>query len=365
MNFVFDAEDFKNKPRGIVKTTLCLYRACQRLMPELRFIALARKPLAVELPDGFQVAHYGPDTQRDLWRFIMFNAYLTFNRSAFVHFPSNGLIPKLLSNQNVILTLHDVLPIAVSGYFTDEAKKKRYLIRHQNDIDRAKILFTVSEYSKQDIMKYFTVRTEPIVLYNAPTLELETDTPDYQNAVGEEYYLYTGGYDRRKGLVQLLRVFLDLHQTGRLSSRLYLTGTRSNFSDEFTLLLKTALDAGIVKELGYVSDQELLSLLRNARALIYPSSYEGFGMPPLEAMNAGCPVITTRATSIPEICGDAVLYVDPDDPRDFANTIVSFHGNERLRKDLISRGTERAIRFSWDRTAGVFLEHIMRLHSRS
>lgn len=365
MNFVFDAEDFKNKPRGIVKTTLSLYRACKRLMPELRFIAFARKPLAVELPADFLTVQYKPVMQRDIWRFIMFNAYLSFNRSAFVHFPSNGLIPKLLSDQNVILTLHDVLPIAVSGYFSNEAKKNRYLSRHQNDIDRAKILFTVSEYSKQDIMKYFRVHTEPIVLHNAPTLDQEPGTGQNQRGVGEEYYLYTGGYDRRKGLVPLLRVFLELHRTGRISSRLYLTGTRSNFSEEFALLLKTALEADIVRELGYVSDQDLLSLLRNAQALIYPSSYEGFGMPPLEAMHAGCPVITTRATSIPEICGDAVLYVDPDNLQDFAETIMSFHRNEHLRRDLIARGTEQACRYSWDRTAGVFLEQLLRLNAKT
>jgi glycosyltransferase involved in cell wall biosynthesis len=365
MKIVFDAEDFKNRPRGIVKTTLCLYRACQRIMPDIQFIGLTRKPLAVSLPDGFKCIQYHPNMPRDVWRFIMYNAYLTLNSCDILHFPSNGLIPLLWKEQNTVLTLHDVLPLAIPDYFTTRSKKIRYFRRRQIDLNRAKIVFTVSEYSKRDILKYFNVRTEPIVLYNAPTLEPDTMTTMIPYSPREDFYLYTGGYDRRKGLVPLLKVFIELHRTRRITSKLYLTGSKSDFSDEFVSLLKSAIDSGIVKEFDYISDQELISLMRRARALIYPSSYEGFGLPPLEAMHVGCPVITTRASSIPEVCGDAALYIDPDNELEFADTILSFHGNDLLRRELIIKGEAQSRLFSWDKTARTYLEHITRLAGRA
>jgi glycosyltransferase involved in cell wall biosynthesis len=108
---------------------------------------------------------------------------------------------------------------------------------------------------------------------------------------------------------------------------------------------------GSVKYLGYVSDGELRALYENAACFVFPSFYEGFGLPPLEAMALGCPVVASYAASMPEVCGDAVLYCDPHDPADLAGQIRRLVGDEDLREDLSRRGLERAERFSWDRCA--------------
>ena len=106
-----------------------------------------------------------------------------------------------------------------------------------------------------------------------------------------------------------------------------------------------------VKCLGYVTDAELRALYSQAACLVYPSLYEGFGLPPLEAMMCGCPVVASRAASLPEVCGDAAVYCDPHDPADIARRIEEVMSNEALRVGMKSRGYQRAREFTWDRCA--------------
>lgn len=106
-----------------------------------------------------------------------------------------------------------------------------------------------------------------------------------------------------------------------------------------------------IKWLGYVSDAELRALYESAMCFVFPSLYEGFGIPPLEAMNCGCPVLAARAASIPEVCGDAALYFDPRSPEELAELLTRVAVNQELRADLASRGRVQAAKFSWDKAA--------------
>jgi glycosyltransferase involved in cell wall biosynthesis len=106
-----------------------------------------------------------------------------------------------------------------------------------------------------------------------------------------------------------------------------------------------------VKRLGYVTDAQLRALYSHAACFVYPSLYEGFGLPPLEAMMCGCPVVVSGAASLPEVCGDAAVYCDPHDPTDIARSIATVMGNEALRTSMKSRGYQRARGFTWERSA--------------
>jgi glycosyltransferase involved in cell wall biosynthesis len=116
-----------------------------------------------------------------------------------------------------------------------------------------------------------------------------------------------------------------------------------------------------VKRVGYVSDGELRALYEHAACFVHPSRYEGFGLPPLEAMRCGCPVIAAEAASIPEVCGDAALYFDPASPAELADKLAALMANPAERDALAARGRARAARFSWRRAAAANWEELLRV----
>lgn len=285
-------------------------------------------------------------------------AFAFEHRPAIIHFPWNGQIPKWLVQAKVVTTLNDVLPLVIPGAFGTTDEERKYRTRVQEDINRTNLLITISQYSKQEIISNFNVTTEPLVVPLAPTMTGVASTVSGEQA---PYFIYVGGYDRRKGIDKLVNVFLQLHQEKKLTSRLVLTGSKSYFSEDFRASVAKGVSLGVIVEKGYVSDAELAALIRDAHALVYPSKYEGFGLPPLEAMALGCPVLTTQYTSIPEICGDAAFYVDPDDPESLAAGLVAFEDNESLRLDYRYRGLNHAKLYSWERSAEIYLNALRRL----
>jgi glycosyltransferase involved in cell wall biosynthesis len=116
-----------------------------------------------------------------------------------------------------------------------------------------------------------------------------------------------------------------------------------------------------VRYLGRTSDEELKALYQGAFCFAFPSLYEGFGLPPVEAMSCGCPVVAADTSSIPEVCGDAALYCDPDDVDDIADKINSLVKNQSLRRRLIAKGKERAALYAWDACARIIWSSVERL----
>jgi glycosyltransferase involved in cell wall biosynthesis len=129
-------------------------------------------------------------------------------------------------------------------------------------------------------------------------------------------------------------------------------------------LIKEATQLGIIEEKGYVTDDMLIALIKNSIALVYPSKYEGFGLPPLEAMSLGCPIITSRQTSLPEICGAAAYYIDPDNEYEFAKAIIELENNADLRNRLSELGLNQSKRYSWYSSAKLFFKHIINLYDK-
>jgi glycosyltransferase involved in cell wall biosynthesis len=286
--------------------------------------------------------------------------YLTRAKPAFVHFPWNGYVPRLLRGTKIIVTLHDVLPLLIPDYFPSKKAEKAYRDRVQADIDRSDLLLTVSKFSKREILRNFSVQAEPTVIYYAPTIQTSGSQDSFSKSY-QNYFLYVGGYDKRKGIESLLEVFITLHEQQSLQSKLLLVGKSFYYSKEFKKLIDEGFRINAVEERGYVPDSVLAHLYANAKALVYPSKFEGFGMPPLEAMASGCPVITTKCTAIPEICGDAVYYADPDEEEALAHSLMDVENSNELRNKLARRGLEQASKFSWDETAKVFLNETSRL----
>lgn len=364
MRMVFDASVLEMPFTGIAKTSLLLYRECLAQLPGLTVTGVHRKAVAGEVPAGVALARGGRLFSAALWRSHYLPRQVKRQRAGVVHFPWSGGVPAGLSDCVVVTTIHDVLPLEMPGGFKTPRDEERYRHDRQRDIDRSHILFTDSEYSKRQLQGNFSFRSEPIVNYFGPTLESNGKDPPDRDAAESPYLLYLGGYDRRKGIVELLQVFLELRRQEKLRCRLLLAGKSHYFSEELRRLIVAGKESGSVRELGYLPDSQLVALLRNALALVYPSRYEGFGLPPLEAMHAGCPVVTTSRTAIPEVCGDAALYIDPGAGAEFGEALVAVENDAALRARLREAGFRQARKFTWEKAATTFLGEIRRFRTR-
>lgn len=354
MNIVIDATVLQLPSTGVAKATLGLYSACVEQFPSLQVSALHRRPLKCIIPEKLHPEHRGWFLPRGVWRTFLLPAYVMLKQPDFVHFPWNGNVPRGLSHTKVITTLNDVLPLAIPGYFKSMQDEKAYRRRVQADLNRTDVLITISEYSKNEILRNFSVKSEPVVIPLGPTLPFENGKPCQNIQQSGDYFVYVGGYDARKGIDRLIEIFISLHRDKIITSRLILTGSKNYFSADFRRLVDEGVRSGVIEEKGYVSDEELAMLLINSIALVYPSRYEGFGLPPLDAMALGCPVITTRCTAIPEVCGNAVCYINPDDDNSFAEGIVALINDKELRQRLKEEGVKQSSKFTWTMAANIF-----------
>jgi glycosyltransferase involved in cell wall biosynthesis len=358
MDVLLDAVVFEIPSTGIGKVTAGLCGACLDRQHTLTVTALHRRPLRHVFPEAVHSLAVGRFLPYRVWRPIAFR--WATRKIPLAYFPWNGDVPELHPRVTVVSNIHDVLPLIIPGFFPTPAAEAAFRRRVQRDIDRTHLLFTDSDFSRRQLCANFTVRTEPIVMRFGPTTaarHVHSATPPAEE---RPYFLYVGGYDPRKGIETLLRVFLDMHREHRLSARLILTGTPKYFSTALRNLIRNGKEQGIIEEAGYVDEPTLADLYVRALALVYPSKFEGFGLPPIEAMTVGCPVVTTRHTSLPEVCGDAVLYIEPDDHAEFGNTLVAVEQNADLREDLRARGYQQSKTFSWDQAATVFLDAVSR-----
>lgn len=172
------------------------------------------------------------------------------------------------------------------------------------------------------------------------------------------YILYAGNLKPHKNIARLLKVYLDGALAGDLD--FVIIGKRDGFisgDDEAKQLAANQPDR--IHFTGYVDSQTLRDYFSHASCLVFPSLYEGFGLPPVEAMAAGCPALVSNRASIPEICGDAALYCDPEDDSDMAKKLELILTDNDLRSRLISNGKARAARYSWDKSAEQLKELIL------
>src|SRR5450759_248256 len=362
MKIAVEGTVFQRPITGMNKGTRCLYENLAKLTQSLDVRVLHKEPLTCTFTPRIRSVQIGHAVPSNLWRSLALPVYLARTKPTFVHFPWNGRVPRLLRGTKIIVTLHHVLPLMIPNYFPSKKVEESYRDRVQADIDRSDLLLTISNFSKREILRNFRVQAEPIVVYYAPTIQTNGKL-DYFNKDQQDYFLYVGGYDKRKGIESLLKVFITLHEQQNLQSKLLLVGNPVHYSKEFKQLIDAGFRANAVEERGFVPDSGLAKLYANAKALVYPSKFEGFGLPPLEAMASGCPVVTTKYTAIPEICGDAVYYVDPDDKEAFAHSLIKLDSDQGLREKLARRGLKQAGKFSWNESSRVFLDELEKLET--
>jgi glycosyltransferase involved in cell wall biosynthesis len=234
-------------------------------------------------------------------------------------------------------------------------------------LKKASAVVTVSQFSKNDIVSHY--KTDPSgidVIYNAarssmrPLTWQEKQSVTHQFTAGKNYFIYAGSIHPRKNLVNLLKAFSIFKKRQKSDWKLVIAGRAAWQSKKFMDSISSYKYRDDLVLTGYIEDQQLSQLIGAAYAMVYPSLFEGFGMPVTEAMQAGVPVITSENSAMQEIAGDAALYTDPSSHEDIADKMMRLYKDEALRDRLIQKGLEKAKEFDWDRSAKMLWQSIER-----
>jgi glycosyltransferase involved in cell wall biosynthesis len=234
-------------------------------------------------------------------------------------------------------------------------------------IQRAQRVFTISEFSRREILRFHPANREKVVVipcgvasrFRPATSEMNLATEWATLArygINGSYILALGNIHPRKNLVRLLEAYLCLRRQRKSVPRMVWAGLPRWDSNR---LLDKARAAGVILT-GFVAEDDLPILYRQATMLVYPSIYEGFGLPPLEAMACGTPVVASNATSLPEVVGEAALTVNTTDVTEITTAMARLLDDTPLRKQLQESGLERAREFTWARAARELLAWLER-----
>lgn len=294
--------------------------------------------------------------------------WLSMEKADIFHLPQNGFrIPKTKTCK-FIVTIHDLIP-----YFLPEMVRPSFLKRFTREmpeiVESADHILTVSQFSKDDIVKLFKVPPQKIsVVYSAPTAAYQPyPEKPIRKYLGEKYglkrpfILYAGGLNPRKNVAELIyaysKIFRELHDL----EQLVILGGNSNHTNQLKLLVQSlGLESDVIFP-GFVESTDLPFFYNGADLFVYPSLYEGFGLPPIEAMACGTPVITSNVSSIPEIVGDAAIQVNPSDTLQLAESIFMVLNNPELHRTLAARGLEHCKKYQWRQNAAQILEAYRRV----
>jgi glycosyltransferase involved in cell wall biosynthesis len=259
-------------------------------------------------------------------------------------------------------------------FFEEERSGIRMQLRRfrfRRGLVRASRVIAVSDSTKRDVEAFLGHPSNRIRrVYNAPDpgfLDRAATTRDEQQRILERYQitypflLYAGNIRRHKNVPRLVEAFavvreqLAAHPLYRDLRLVIIGDTISQYPAVRQTVIKSRVEH-VVRFLGFVPFDTLRCFYESAAAFVFPSRYEGFGLPPLEAMACGTPVVASNVSSLPEVVGDAAILVNPENVFDIARGIRDVLLDDALRADLVCRGREQAARFSWERTARQVLE---------
>jgi glycosyltransferase involved in cell wall biosynthesis len=255
---------------------------------------------------------------------------------------------------------HDAQVYAIPGNFT---WKFRTWYRALFGLGgrRARFLLTNSEFSRDEISRHTGIEPDKFTVMHLGADHFTELLPEMPEALqarlpAQPFVLAVSSLNPNKNFATVVKA-LELLREQAPACVIVGQEYASVFGD-------AQLDMGKVTHLGYVSDEALSALYRQALCLVYPSLYEGFGLPPVEAMSCGCPVIVSRGSSLPEVCGQAALYCDPRDPQSLADHILRMLRQPGLAREMSDKGLEQAAVYTWDRAAEKMLWALGRAVSR-
>ncbi len=308
----------------------------------------------VDDPDALDFLERGGD----LWRESFLPRTLKAEGIDIFHVPQNGIGLPAAKPCKLLVTIHDLIP-----YIFPETVGKGYLrefIQAMPEImERTDGIITVSQCSKRDIMRIFQYPCDRIdVVYEAPEPLYRPMAKEKARCFLKEtygidgpYLLYIGGFSMRKNVKGLINAFALLKKEENFPYLLVLPGKRHREFDQLDSLIEALGVEDSVCFPGYIPGRDLPFFYGGAELMVYPSFYEGFGLPPLEAMAMGIPVLAANTSSLPEVLGDAAAYFNPYVSHSLAERIAFLIDHEETRQNMSGRSLAKAAEYGWDKTA--------------
>lgn len=271
----------------------------------------------------------------------------------------------------VVCTIHDICFEHFKDIFTKKEYYRQkllipYAARH------SALIFTVSNHAKNDIIEHYGIPNEKIIVTYSAVCEAfrklkneelnESELREKFQIGNERYILCVCNLQPRKNLIRLIKAFIEMKKEAGRTEKLVIVGKKAWMFNE---IIRTALEGSTdIVFTDYVSKDDLIKLYNAAACFIYPSFFEGFGLPPLESMACGTPVAVARATSLPEVVGEAGIYFNPYDEKEIANSMITLLTDEKIREELIHTGIRQVNIFNWKNSADTIMEMYMKVINR-
>jgi glycosyltransferase involved in cell wall biosynthesis len=348
---------------GVGHYTFELARALALAAPQDEFQLISpasapRRSKNLHQPDGpsnLQVIQAEVNSVSRHWWTIGLPAYIRQNPLALFH-GTNYDVP-LFGSSPTVLTIHDLVSfLHPETLLPRSVRRARYRLPIM--ARRATMIVTPTNSVRREVCQRLRIKPEKVVVVHEAPRRCFRPLPPNQSlettrrlGIDDEFLLFVGTIEPRKNLLTLIRSFEDVLRNTTPRPQLVIAGEKGWLTDELFDYVKVRDFGDRVRWTGYVSDDDLCTLYSACRAFIYPSIYEGFGLPPLEAMACGAPVISSSIPSIAEVLSDAALLVAPTDADALTKGIIDIWENKDQRRRLSEAGTARAAKFSWERTA--------------
>lgn len=354
---IVNATNIGYKFHGIGVYSLNLLKELCKLKTDLNFIIYVNNNAAshlneINFPENFMIKWVSKSLSPDYGfrghiKRLFFSNWLSLKYSSFLIFNTSQLEINFFRAEQVI-TIHDIIPLLFKKYHKKQYLYYRFLLKF--GLKRARFILTPSNFSKKTLQNIYKIPDSKIrVIHNGADTAGRKENINFEKSE-KPFLLYIGRICKMKNIKGVIESFGKV--AGKIPHNLIIVGNNEiSFIEEFYF---AKIDHNLKDRIIYkenISEAEKHYLFKNAAMMIFPTFYEGFGLPPIEAMAYGCPVIVSNNSSLPEICGDAAYYINPQNLTDISEAILKLIDNPELRNTLITKGKERALHFKWNFSA--------------
>ena len=345
MKIGIDCQALENQQSGLGRYT-------EQLLSYFRPPTTGHEILSFKKPSKIGSRTY----DRLIWENIYLPKVARKNKVDILHTPA-FCMPYIKGRWKAIVTIHDLIGAKFPEHLSFASRC--YWSQWLPYVNRkADLIIADSECTKKDIMELMKVPEHKIrVIYLAADKQFKPCPKNDSLArcekynIPQPYILFLGNVEPRKNLPRLIRSFSTLRRKNKIQHSLVIAGSRSWKYPEIDHVIRETETGAFIKFLNYVDEKDLVYLYNGADLFVYPSIYEGFGLPLLEAMQCGVPVLTSNVSSMPEVGGDAVFYINPSNEGELADGIYTILSNTAVMKKLREKGLEQIRKFNWEITA--------------